>query len=100
MLLSFQDISSLMRYAACIYIIVSLVSLGLLFNQNALFPWLEMIRCLAVVGYSMYQPFTAGSLAVTLLLYAVKIFFLYSAWMCKLECVRSFRNKTNEEKSK
>ena len=89
-----------MRYICCIYVLVSLVSMGLLFNQNAMFHWLEMARCLAFLCYSLYRPFQTESILVNLLLYSIRLFYFYSAWMCRQECVKVFSIASAEQKTK
>lgn len=100
MSVNYGDISETMRYICCIYVLVSLVSMGLLFNQNAMFHWLEMARCLAFLCYSLYRPFQTESILVNILLYSIRLFYFYSAWMCRQECVKVFSIASTEQKTK
>lgn len=91
LLLFLQELEPLRIYIGCAYVLISLCSLGLLFNQNRFFPWLEMIRCLFFIGASFYIPLHDGLYWLKVIIYVVRIFHLLSAWMCQYECVESFR---------
>jgi hypothetical protein len=88
-------ISDLVFYGCCSYIVISVTSLGLLFGENQLFPWLEMGRCLLFLFYSSEVIFTQNVLLMTLLLWIIRVFYFYSAWLAKTKCVDmiSIRNK-------
>jgi len=81
-------------YMYLAYILTGLTSVGLLFDGHALGPWLEMTRCLVFLGFTIRLPFVIDSLAVYVLLYAVRIFHFYSAWIFKNECVDIFTKMT------
>lgn len=84
----FQEFDGLWLYGSCAYIIISLISLGGLFNRSSWFPWVEMLRCLLFLGYQMYSPIVVDSNWSKLALYAVRLFYLYSALTCKTNCVQ------------
>jgi hypothetical protein len=92
-----QEFNSITIYCCCAYVIISLISIGLLFNHNSLFYWLEMVRCLIFLGYSIYRPIEVDSIVLNIFLYTVRLFYLYSAWMCRHECVKAFSSATEQK---
>lgn len=92
-----QDFNTVTIYCCCAYVIASLVSIGLLFNHNSLFYWLECVRCLIFLGYSIYQPIEVDSIVLNIFLYTIRLFYLYSAWMCRHECVKVFSSATEQK---
>lgn len=77
-------------YGYSALIIVSLISLGLLYDEHKLAPWLEMVRCLVFLGVTIKHPFVIDSVVLHTILFAVRAFYFYSAWIFKNECVVAF----------
>lgn len=93
--------TSSMLYGTCIYMIVSIWSLGLLLNDSKLFPWIEITRCLLFLGYQIYRPVAVDSLMASIALYAVRLFYFYSAWQCRVLCAQQIAvNPAELEKTK
>nr|CAH0099727.1 unnamed protein product [Daphnia galeata] len=88
-------------YATCGSIIVSLVSIGLFFKQNFLFPWIELIRCLTFLGYQLhFKTFIAETGAYSLLMNSIRLLHLYSAVKCQIKCVSQMRDAMQKDKIK
>ena len=79
--------SDLVFYGCCSYLVISAISLGLLFSENQLFPWLEISRCLLFLFYSSEVIFTQNIFLMTSLLWIIRVFYFYSAWLAKTKCV-------------
>ena len=95
----FQEFDEWLLYACCCYIIVSLISIGMLFNQSPWFPFLEMTRCLVFLGYQLhFSNFLEESFGVRFLLYGIRVFYFYSALKYKIECVHQIRGLLKKEK--
>jgi len=77
-----------------VFILGSFSSLGLLYDEHPLAPWLEMIRCLVFVGFTIRHPFTIETLTGHIALYVLRIYHFYSAWIFKNECVDIFTKMT------
>ena len=60
-----------------------------------------MVRCLIFLGYQLhFKIFAAETIGINLLMNGVRLFFLYSALQCKIECVHQFRENTQKDKIK
>jgi len=79
-------------YAACI--LSSLGSMGLLYDEHPLAPWTEMIRCLVALGLTVKHGLVIDTAAAHLFLLAARLFYFYSAWIFKNECVDIFTRLT------
>jgi len=73
-------------YLCCVYLLVSLTSLGLLYNGSRFFPWLECGRCLLFLAVS---PHLALEQPLAALLWLVRLFYFYSAVTWASKCVAS-----------
>ncbi len=96
-----QEFNKCIIYATCGSIIVSLVSIGLFFKQNFMFPWIELIRCLTFLGYQLhFKTFIAETGAYSLLMNSIRLLHLYSAVKCQIKCVSQMRDAMQKDKIK
>ncbi|XP_057371745.1 alkylglycerol monooxygenase-like [Daphnia carinata] len=97
----YEEFDGWLLYGCCAYVIVSLISIGLLFNRNSWFPWIEMIRCLVFLAYQLhFELFLTETIGMNLIMNGIRLFYLYSALQCKIECVRQFRDNMQKDKIK
>jgi len=92
--LDLQILDEFQLYGYSAYVLMSLISVGLLFDGHPLASWMEMIRCLVFLGFSIKQPFTIESYWAHTLLFVVRVFHFYSAWIFKKDCIEMFKKMT------
>jgi len=90
-MLNYTLLGNAQLYGYSAYIVVSLISLGLLYDGHALAPWLEMLRCLVFLGLTIRIPFMIDSTMMHIILFTLRIFYFCSAWMFKKECIVAFK---------
>lgn len=91
LVINYKLLDGAQLYGYSAYVLMSLISLGLLYDEHALAPLLEAMRCLLFVGFTVTHPFATDSMTVQVVLSALRMFYLYSAWLFKNDCVTAFR---------